>query len=170
MTKKNKIKTLIFLSITIGLVSYLSYDHEYHEEYSINEYDNGPFGRYKKGNIYIGDREYILSILSQVNPGDVLIEQGYKVEDGNYDPNYKIYSSYQITDKDDRNDILNVLLLYNKVNNWELDRTIESMRVEWTVHNLLYGLGLYQDRTRDVDLNNEDEETFGNPLLKRIIK
>lgn len=36
-------------------------------------------------------------------------------------------------------------------------RSIPSMIREWRVHNLLYSIGLFKSRTRDVDLN------IGNP-------
>lgn len=32
-------------------------------------------------------------------------------------------------------------------------RSRYSLKMEWAVHNLLYRLGLYRDRTKDVDLN-----------------
>lgn len=33
------------------------------------------------------------------------------------------------------------------------DRSIFSLIIEWRAHNLLYDLGMYKSRTKDVDLN-----------------
>lgn len=171
MELKYKKRLLIYLSITLGIGAYFIYEHPYTNGYSINMDENSEaFGSYSKGNIYIGTRTYLSSLMGKINPGDVLIEQGYKVDEGYNDPNYKIYSSHLITDREDRNDILNVLSIYNKSIPWNFNRTLESMRIEWTVHNLLYELGIEQDRTNEVDLNNGDEVLYSNPIFKSLIK
>lgn len=168
MNKKLRIKTLIFLYATLGLTVYLFNDHDYKDNnYIIYDTIDEPFGAYSKGNIYIGNHKYIESVKGKIKYGDVLIEQGYKSSN---DSNYKIYSSYLIKDKEDRNDILNVLKKYNLLTNFDFNRTIESMRIEWTIHNILYELGIEKNRTKDVDLNNEDEKIYSDPVLKRIIK
>lgn len=171
MDKKTRIKSILFLYITLGFTMVIFKDHNYNDnDYVIYDNDIEPYGAYKKGNIYIGNHEYIESIKGKIHVGDVLIEQGYKTCDGYFDPNYKIYSSYLITDKDDRNTILNVLNIYNTEVNFEFNRTLESMRVEWTIHNILYNMGIERNRTKDVDLNNGDENIYSNPVLKKLIK
>ena len=168
--KKKKLRLAILLSLTIALSSYLAYDHEYIEGYNINDQIENPYGSYKHGRIYIGNSKYIESIKECVKPGDVLIVEGYYTDEGCLDPDYRILSSHLIDNKDDRNDILNVLYWYNYITHGELDRSLESMRVEWAVHNFLYKLGISRDRTGDVDLNNGDEETYSNPIIKRLVK
>ena len=171
MDKKTRIKSIIFLYITLGFTVYLFNDYNYKDNSIVYEdNDNEAFGEYSKGKIYIGDREFIESLNGKIHKGDILIEQGYKVDEGYNDPNYKIYSSYLITDKSDRNDILNVLQNYNNKNPWGFNRSLDSMRIEWTVHNILYYLGYEQKRTKDVDLNNGDEDIYSNQILKRLIK
>ena len=170
MELKYKKRLLIYLSITLGIGSYLLYEHPYQNNYTINSEDSDAFGSYSKGNIYIGRLDYLESLKGKIKPGDVLILQGYKVDEGYNDPNYKIISSYLITDKDDRDDILKVLQIYNQVYPWEFNRSLESMRIEWTVHNILYNLGIEKDRTNEVDLNNGDEEIYSNPIFKSLIK
>ena len=175
MSKKGKIRILLVLSALLGSAIYINSNHDYtNSNYVIYEIENEftPFGAYRKGNIYIGKQEYIEKIKEVAKEDDVLIEQGYKVTPSGYDANYKIHSSYVITDKDDRNDILNVLNIYNALTDtdFEFDRTIESMRVEWSVHNILYRIGIEQYRTKDVDINNSDEKIYSNKLLRKLIK
>ena len=75
-----------------------------------------------------------------------------------------------LLDKDERNEILTVLKEYDSMYNTEWDRSIESMRVEWTVHNMLYDLHYESARTKHVDLDNSEEELYSNPILQRLLK
>lgn len=171
MDKKTKIKAILYFYFALGITVFIFKEHNYdNNDYVIYDNDIEPYGAYKKGNIYIGNHEYIESIKDKINKGDVLIEQGYKTSEGYFDPNYKIYSSYLITDKDDRNTILNVLNIYNTEVCFEFNRSMESMRVEWAIHNILYNMGIERNRTKDVDLNNDDEKIYSNPVLKKLIK
>ena len=63
-----------------------------------------------------------------------------------------------------------IILIYDSLYPSDWKRSIESMRVEWTVHNLLYDIGYERARTRDVDLDNLEEEKYNNKILRRIIK
>ena len=171
MDRKTRIKSILFLYITLGITIYLFNDHNYKDNnYIIFETNEEPFGAYSKGNIYIGSHQYIESIKDKVKPGDVLVEQGYRTDDNYYDPNYKIYSSYLIKDKDDRDAILRVINIYNTATSFTFNRTMESMRVEWSIHNILYNMGIERSRTKDVDLNNDDEKIYSDPVLKKIFK
>ena len=171
MEKNRRLKAAIFLSMSLGLASYICYDHPYNNYVSINSDESGAIGYYSKGRVFIGDHIYIKSLMGNIRPGDVLIEQGYRATgDESLDPNYKIYSSFLIDDKDDRNTILNLLLWYDEQHSFGFNRSLDSLRVEWTVHNILYELGIEKNRTKDVDLNNDDEEKFSNPVLKRLLK
>jgi hypothetical protein len=101
---------------------------------------------------------------------EVLIVMGYENDNDHLDPNASILSSYRITDKDERNEILNVLKLYGQINDTRWNRSIDSMRVEWTVHNFFYELNYERDRTQNVDLDNSEEKLYNNYVLKRLIK
>ena len=48
----------------------------------------------------------------------------------------------------------------------EWQRSIESMRREWQVHNLFYSFSFKTKNTGDVDLNNEDEDIYNRVLVK----
>ena len=173
MEKKKKLRILIASLCSVACLSYCSYDADYNPQYEILASKDGPFGKYSNGLIYIGDQDYIDSIKDQINPTDVLIIVG-----GNYnedtnkdnDQNVKILSSCEITDPEDRLEILNVLEIYSKVHETEWQRSVDSMRVEWAIHNILYDLHYKRNRTEDVDLNNSEEEFYSNFILQRIIK
>ena len=170
MDRKKHLKSVILLYATLGIpITAFSLEHK-PNQYAIYEETEGPFGAYQNGNVYIGNHKYINSIKDEIKPGDVLIERGYKTSDGDFDPNYKIYSSYLITDINDQEAILNILSAYNSLNPWGFERTIESMKIEWCVHNILYDVGIERDRTKDVDLNNSDEEKYSLESIKRLIK
>ena len=170
MDKKKKIKALIYLSCAISLYSYLSYDHKYNPEFTIYDNEEEAFARYRYGDVYIGDLNYINSIKDSINEKDILVVCGYQDDNGQIDPNVRVVSSYRIDDKEVRNDILNIILIYKDLYPSQWNRSLESMRVEWTVHNILYSIGYERDRTIDVDLDNSEEELYSNKLLQRIFK
>lgn len=128
--------------------------------------DSKAFARYSKGLVYIGDKEYISDVENNVDENDILVLDERKKDD----PNIKIFSSYQICDKRDREDILSIIELYEDVNPTEWDRSHDSMIAEWEIHNILHSLGIKLDRTTDVDLNNEDEKIYDDKLLKLIFR
>ena len=167
MKKKTK---RIIASVTatfLLLFVYYNYDYKYVPEYEIVGFLNNskPFATYRYGNIYIVKNEK--NVPSELdNPYDVYIIDQRKGDD----PNIIIISSYEITDKDARNDILEVLLEYEKMYPSEWNRTIESLRIEWFVHNFLHFFNYKPDHTTDVDLNNGDEEKFSNKIYGKILK
>ena len=81
-----------------------------------------------------------------------------------------ICNSCNIKDKDIRNDILEVLCIYEEMypSNW--DRSIESMRFEWFCHNAAYYVNYKVDDAYEVDLNNNDESKYDNKVLRRIFR
>ncbi len=98
--------------------------------------------------------------------GDVLIED-FRYGDN---PDMCIYDSYKIDDKDKRNDILEVLCLYEDMYPSSWDRSIDSMRLEWYMHNLGHYLNYKKDHNDNVDLDNEDEDDFDNKVLTRLLR
>lgn len=176
MDKKKRIIEISTLSGLLALALYASYEREYELSYHVN-YENTlpygkypeeciPYGSYSNGDIYIGDEEYIEFAKGYAKKNDILIIMGEQ----NGDPNATIVSSYNIKSKDERYEILSILSMYEYEHPSEWNRTIDSMRVEWEVHNMLYTLGISRDRTQDVDLDNSEEKIYNNSLLKRLIK
>ena len=163
--KRRRLKrSLLALSMAILLVSYGSYEHVYHPNYEILDEKDLAFARYSRGKIYIGDKCFLEGICP--NEGDIL------VLDDRFDdnPDMKIYSSSDISDKEIRNEILEVLCRYEECYPSPWDRTIESMRLEWFWHNMSYDFNHQTNRTKDVDLDNNDQDIYDNDILRRILK
>ena len=166
--KNNKLKKgLAYVGILILIISGYNYEHKYNPKYEILEENYDAFARYSKGKIYIGTKSYLIGCIDKIEDGDIIILDQRNSQN---DPNMKIISSYKITDKDIRNEILEVLCKYEEKYPSKWNRTIESMRLEWFMHNISYKLNLEQDRTGDVDLDNNDEEYYDNEIIRRIFK
>ena len=161
--KKNKKK--FFCIITLSMLLWLyTRDHRYNTNYEVLDNDIA-YAKYDDGYIYIGDIEYINS-LTNICDGDILvIDQRYMD-----DPNIKIINSYKITDKDTRNDIICAICDYNNEYPCDYYRSIPSMRLEWFFHNVSYNLNSEVDRTRDVDFEVSEENTYDNKVLSKLFK
>ena len=158
------------LAVSAALVvmtSYYSIDHVYHPSYEIVcENQSGPFAKYSKGCIYIGSNTYLNS-LTNINEYDILVEdQRFNLKD----PNMKIHASHRITSREERNEILEVLCYYEACYPSPWDRSLETMRLEWLIHNISYFWGLEPDRSGDVDLDNNEEKMYDNKLLSKLLK
>lgn len=156
--RKKLIASIIILSI------YLGYRHKYHSDYELLPDTEIAYAKYDDGYIYIGNEDFIQSI--EPNEGDILVEDQ---RDGS-DPDMVIYDSCNIHNKDKINTILEVLQDYEKEYPSDWDRSIESMRLEWLMHNLGYYFNYKIDHTTDIDLDNEDEEKYDKKLVNHLLK
>lgn len=162
--QKNKKKLALFGALLL-LTTYHAVDYEYHPKYEIiDEYD-GAYAKYSLGKMYIGDFQF-LSSLSNLSENDILVLD----QRGRKDPNMKVFNSRLIFDKNIRNEVLEVLCEYERCHPSDWDRSIESMRVEWLMHNLSYFFNYERNRTADVDLNNADEKYYDNIIYRKILK
>ncbi len=121
------------------------------------------FGEYSKGRVFVGDQAYLDSL--EVENGDVLVLD----ERDGANPNMKVYNSASITDDKDIEIIIRYLLKYEEMDPSDWDRTFRSMRKEWIWHNISYALRLRRDLSRDVDLDNADENNFVVDSIKKYI-
>ena len=162
---KNKKYTKAILSISLitSLMVFYNHNHEYSNNYEI--IGSTAYARYEDGNIYIGDEEYINS-LTNICENDILVVD----ERNSTDPNFKIIDSYRIKDKDIRNDIICAICDYNNEYPCNYYRSIESMRLEWFVHNIAYHLNYEVDRTRDVDFEISEEDDYDNKVFSKLFK
>lgn len=157
---KKKLATLgVFIVLLTG---YCAKQPTYHANYELLENEKA-YARCSCGDIYIGDAEFLKSIPD--GEGIILVEDQ---RNSLKDPNMKIYRSCNICTREDRNNILEVLQEYERENPTPWDRSIESMRLEWLMHNLSYQFSYEQNRTEDVDLNNNDEEKYHQKLLQLL--
>lgn len=72
--------------------------------------------------------------------------------------NTHIEDSYTITNNDDMKEILEFIREESPKDYIVNIRSIKSQIREWRAHNFLYKLGLYKDRTKDVDLDKDAEK------------
>lgn len=162
MRKRGRFKIVLCASLlTLGL---FSIDHHYQPNIQILD-SNEAFASYSEGLVYIGDEDYIDS-LDFVQDSDILVCD----ERLSKDPNIKIIDSYKLTDKDLCNEVLEILCEYEKENPTEWDRSMTSMRLEWFCHNFSYNASNEVTRTKDVDLNNDDEQKYFHPWVNKILK
>lgn len=161
MDKKKRILSGI---LALWLIGNISYDHKVLPKYEIVINDNY-FANYSNGKVYIGSKEYI-DTLTDISASDVLIVDGRNSDD----PYMKILSSYKINDSNIRNEILEIINEYEKMHPSSWNRSINSMRVEWFVHNFLYYFNYETERTKDVDFNNSEQEMYSKKLIKDLFK
>ena len=163
-------KKIIITSITVAglMFAYYNYDYKYVPEYSIVDRDNNSYwqAKYRFGNIYIVKSKDMIKKVRKESENDVIILDART----DLDPNMEIVSSYEITDKEARNDIIEILMEYERLFPTEWDRSIESMRLEWFVHNMLYDIDYERHRTDNVDFDNSDEYEYEKPFLNKIFK
>lgn len=157
----SKYKLTLVIIITSLSLTYYNADYEYNCDYEILDDSSNAYGKYSKGLVYIGNEDFFKNI-EQINSGDILIDEN--------DKSMKIISSYRILNKNDRNDIINILKNYEQKNNTKYNRSLESMRMEWFVHNLLYYCNIKRERTKDVDFENSEENIYNIKVLSKILK
>jgi hypothetical protein len=166
MKKRKKLKSAVLVSSLIGASLFYNHEHTYKPEYQIINYEESDaFATYSLGSIYIGDMSYISS-LHNLLPTDILVVD----ERDSDDPNLKIIASYKIDDKDIRDEIIEVLEVYELMYPSKWNRSLKSMRLEWFVHNLLHDFNYKLDHTTDVDFNNEDEQKFDKEVIRKLLK
>lgn len=163
MNKKKK--KVLALAAILAMLIYHSVDYQYKPDYEIYETTDSGFGRYSKGNVYIGDAQYLRS-LTGISDRDVLV---LDQRDG-INPNMKVINSASIMNKEEINEILEILCRYEECYPSDWDRSIESMRLEWFMHNASYKFMHEIHRTIDVDLDNNEEDEYNNCILRKIFK
>lgn len=163
--KKEIKKKLLVLAVSAGFLTYVASDYHYSPRYEIYDEYSLAFGCYSKGKIYIGDSLF-LSSLTDIEENDILVLD----QRNRMDPNMKILNSYNITSKEERNEILEVLCRFEECYPSRWSRSIESMRLEWFTHNFSHNFNYMLDHADDVDLNNSDEDYYDKMIIRKILK
>lgn len=160
-------KGLLLIGSSFVIVSIFHPDHKYTPKYEIiNDEESDAFAAIDDQTLYIySSKKDLEKNYDDVGENDILVVDERFTDD----PNMIIYDSYLICDKDTRNDVLSCLLEYESMYPSSWDRTIESMRNEWIIHNLSYYLHYRRVNAVNVDLNNEDESKYDSNILKKIL-
>ena len=85
------------------------------------------------------------------------------------DPNFKILSSYRITDRSEMREIINIIKDYSACTESTWDRSTDAMENEWIIHNICSSLSIKRSSTDDVDFNNGDENIYGSKIISKIL-
>lgn len=88
----------------------------------------------------------------------------------NENPDMQVIDSNKIESKDEMEGILEILLHYEEEYPSKWNRSNNSMKSEWRIHNTISNLDLLHNHTDSVDLDNEDEELYDSAILKLFIK
>lgn len=120
---------------------------------------------YSNGDIYIGDLNFINQKQENASVSDVFVVDERLTDD----PNMIILDSYRIKTLKEQKEILKCLLEYEALYPTDWDRSLYSMELEWTIHNILYDLDYEKERTKSVDLNNDDEFVYRVLSLFQIV-
>ena len=161
-------KRILLLSIILMAILYIP-DHQYKEmevQEVTTESDNVRVFNYSLGRVFIGEYFYIKDMLKEAGESDILIIDLRRISD----PNMQVLSSYKIKNIDIINEVLEIMLYYESTDPTEWDRTLSSMRNEWEMHNYSYFFRYDEDRTRDVDLNNADEEKYRSEIMRKLLR
>ncbi len=166
MSKFKKFMITLGAVVIAGVFYQETQPHYENCSYEILEEEDGAFAKCSCGTIYIGSRDFLKQIPKE--EGVILVEDQRRSEDR--DPNMKIYDSCFFDSAEDRNEVLEVLLEYEKRDPSSWDRSLESMQLEWLIHNLSYQVRYEEKRSADVDLNNEDEKYYDSFLLQKLFR
>lgn len=167
--KKTKKRILAF-SLAFVLATSLTGDTKTSQEdriFIIEEIDNPNYiGSCFEGNVFLGSKREMKRLIDQGIEGIFVID-----ERNDKDPNVQIIDSYNIRDRRTMKDVLAIIKQYDDAHPSKWSRTINSMINEWWLHNLCYDTDYYICNSKDVDLNNADEEVFkGFNVYKLILR
>ena len=168
---KKRVKKFILLLATyftiLLTVNASNGKNDKNEKYPYNTnptYSIEPYTTYSGGNIYIADKDTIMNVLVESNDIYVIDERN------GTNPNMVVVNSYKIRSLKQIEELIDTLLQYEEENPSDWDRTKSSLYNEILLHNLGFDLGIEKIRTRNVDFDNNDQDKFESPILRRIIK
>lgn len=106
------------------------------------------------GTLYVVDPNLNLTTLSSTENDYFALD--YRT---NADPEFVVLDSYRAEGTNLIRELCSILLSHEEKYPSKWERTIDSLEEEWKVHNLAYELDYKIDRAKDVNLNNNDENT-----------
>ncbi len=106
------------------------------------------------GNMYIVQKSLNREPLS-------ITDNDYVVLDGraNGDPEFEVIDSYRADNSVLIRRLCSILLEHEELYPTDWERTLDSMVGEWQIHNAAYAMNYRVDKSKNVNLNNGDEDT-----------
>ena len=151
----NRKKALLLIYAYITFLLFPKFHNNKKNNFETYEHNNEIYYTidYNNKKIYIGSEDVILDLQDDNNI--YIVDSRFQK-----DPNISIKNSYKIRNIYDIENILRILKEYERIypSNW--NRSIYSMELEWIIHNWCHILYINRDHTTDVDLNNNDENTY----------
>ena len=160
--KKKKLAYALVVGASFAVISAFPSNYDYNPCYEITE-NNLAYARYSLGYVYIGDQNFLNSIDAKEN--DILV-----LDEREENLNVKIINSYLVEDANVRNEILCIIQEYEKEYPTAWERSLESMRTEWAVHNFFYNMHMRKTSTVDVDFENNEEKLYKGKVLAKYFK
>lgn len=160
-------KFVVFIFATFLVYGYLRTAHEYNPHYQIVSGESY-YATYRNGKIFIGDNEYIQTIKNEISSNDIIVIDG---RNDDINPYVKIVFPQLITDKEIREEIIEVIQIYEYYRPSKWKRTTSSMRLQWFDHNIKYFISHNLGKTVDVNFSNDKEKKYYNiRILNRVFK
>ena len=106
------------------------------------------------GNLYVVLPEVKRDALSYTESDYIAIDRRDRS-----DPEIVVIDSYRAEDTALIEKLCELLLGHEEAYPTDWDRTLNSMITEWQIHNAAYALDYRVDHSKDVNLNNKDENT-----------
>lgn len=157
-----KKKIIILLTLYLSLLLSPKVDNDHNIEFRYK--DSVTYTDYSNGKVYISSLKRIRSIYNEDSTNIYIIDQR-NIKDSNIE----ILDSYKISSKHEMEEIINILLEYERINPSSWDRSYDSLLNEWLVHNICYQFNYDEISTKHVDLNNSDETKYNSKELTRIL-
>lgn len=160
-------RIIVYIFATFILYGYLRSAHVYTPHYNIVSGESY-YATYSNGKIFIGDYAYIKSIDSEISSNDVIVIDG---RSDPVNPYMKVVFPQLITDKEIREEIIEVMQIYEYYRPSDWNRTNPSMRLQWFKHNIHYYISHNLGKTVDIEFSNDKEKKYYNfRVLNRLFK
>lgn len=163
MKINNKRKIIILLSIYLALLLSPKVKSDSKNNEIIHE-NNYSYINYDDKKIIIVNKDYFDYVYDKESNNIYIID--YR---NNKNSNFEIVESYKISNKSEMEEIINMLLEYEKENPSNWNRSFNSMLNEWQIHNICHYFGYDIESTEHVDLDNNDENKYKSKVLSKLL-
>ena len=158
---------LIILILTLALHSRMRTPYIYNPHYMIASSESY-YATYSKGRVFIGSQEYLDSVRNRISDHDIVVIDNRNDPD---DPYMEVKISDPIYDKEIREEILELIIIYDYYRPSDWRRTLSSMRLEWFANNITYTLKHKLDFDADIVFRNSKEKKYHDVrVLNRLFK